>query len=82
MASGNPPDSSRPPQVAAPSPGDLIDGHKVVDFLGEGGMGWVYQVEHPESGQLLALKILHQVLSPGKLDRVRFEREFKLSSKR
>ena len=39
--------------------GELIGGRYRVDrILGQGGMGWVYEVEHIEIGKRLALKIL------------------------
>lgn len=37
----------------------IIDGtYRVLDFLGEGGMGLVYKVEHTQLNKILALKIL------------------------
>ncbi len=37
----------------------IIDGtYRVLDFLGEGGMGLVYKVEHSQLNKILALKIL------------------------
>jgi serine/threonine protein kinase len=37
----------------------IIDGtYRVLDFLGEGGMGGVYKVEHSQLNKILALKIL------------------------
>lgn len=37
----------------------IIDGtYRVLDFLGEGGMGLVYKVEHTQLHKILALKIL------------------------
>ena len=37
----------------------IIDGtYRVLDFLGEGGMGVVYKVEHSQLNKILALKIL------------------------
>ncbi len=37
----------------------IIDGtYRVLDFLGEGGMGVVYKVEHTQLNKILALKIL------------------------
>ena len=39
--------------------GTLIDGrYKVLEKLGEGGMGSVYKVEHVRMGKILALKVL------------------------
>jgi serine/threonine protein kinase len=37
----------------------IIDGtYRVLDFLGEGGMGVVYKVEHTQLNKILALKII------------------------
>lgn len=40
-------------------PGEIISGtYKVIDFLGEGGMGLVYKVEHTLMNKIFALKLL------------------------
>jgi len=36
----------------------MADSYKIIDFIGEGGMGLVYQVEHILMHKILALKIL------------------------
>lgn len=41
-----------------PDPGDVIGHYKVVEFLGEGGMGTVFSVEHAVLGRPYALKVL------------------------
>ncbi len=40
------------------SPGDTVGQYKVLQFLGEGGMGTVYSVEHVALGRQYALKVL------------------------
>ncbi len=41
------------------APGDVLDGtYKIIDFLGQGGMGFVYRVEHLLMAKELALKVL------------------------
>ncbi|MFI4898826.1 MAG: protein kinase [Phycisphaerales bacterium JB059] len=52
------PDASRGP--------DSIAGYRVLRRLGDGGMGVVFEVEHPEAGRA-ALKILHPALHSGAL---------------
>lgn len=49
---------SIPIAVVEPKPNDLIGQYKVKEFLGEGGMGTVYEVEHVALGRSYALKVL------------------------
>jgi serine/threonine protein kinase len=41
-----------------PNPGDLVGHYRVHQFLGEGGMGTVFRVEHVALGRMYALKVL------------------------
>jgi serine/threonine-protein kinase len=41
-----------------PLKGDLVGQYRVIEFLGEGGMGTVFQVEHVALGRTYALKVL------------------------
>jgi len=44
--------------AVGPTPGDIIGQYRVHEFLGEGGMGTVYSVEHIALGRQYALKVL------------------------
>jgi serine/threonine protein kinase len=44
--------------AVGPSSGDVIGQYRVLEFLGEGGMGTVFQVEHVALGRTYALKVL------------------------
>lgn len=56
-----------------------IDGYAVLEFLGHGGMGWVYRVAEPGTGREVALKLLRTAVATTLLDRLRFEREFEVT---
>lgn len=56
-----------------------IDGYAVLEFLGHGGMGWVYRVSEPKTGREVALKLLRTAVATTLLDRLRFEREFEVT---
>ncbi|MBN0974913.1 serine/threonine-protein kinase, partial [Gordonia sp. BP-119] len=55
--------------------GDLIAGYRVLDVLGRGGMGEVYQAAHPRLPRADALKVLRSVHATDPVFRARFERE-------
>ena len=46
---------SHPPSLV----GQTIGNYKVVEQIGEGGMGVVYMAEHPVIGRKVAIKLLH-----------------------
>lgn len=60
------------------TPTERIADFQVEQLLGKGGMGAVYRVRN-SAGQVLALKLLDAELDDP-LDRLRFEREFRLAS--
>ncbi len=61
--------------------GQVVGGkYRILDRIGEGGMGEVYKVEHVALGKPLAMKILHRDLSVHEQAVLRFEREAKAAS--
>ena len=70
------------PDDSQPIIGHIIDGrYRVVELVGEGGMGKVYLAEHVEIGKRVALKVLHPSYSrmPDLVER--FRREARAASK-
>ncbi len=70
------------PDDSQPLIGLVVDGrYRVVELIGEGGMGKVYLAEHVEIGKRVALKVLHPSYShmPDLVER--FRREARAASK-
>jgi serine/threonine protein kinase/formylglycine-generating enzyme required for sulfatase activity len=65
-----------------PLVGKLLDGkYRLLQKVGEGGMGCIYRAVHTEMGRTCAIKLLTAV-SPGKEDALaRFKREAKMASR-
>jgi tRNA A-37 threonylcarbamoyl transferase component Bud32 len=58
------------------APGALVaERYRIVSFLGEGGMGAVYRVEHQHMRKSFALKVLHRAFLSRSDIVARFERE-------
>lgn len=57
------------------SRGFFYDQYRIIDLLGFGGMGWIYQAVHTETGQIVALKALRPGYEndPGMLARIQQE---------
>ena len=46
-----------------PEPGQFVGNYRVIEKIGEGGMGAVFVAEHPDIGRRVALKVLHRNLA-------------------
>ena len=73
---------SIPITVVEPRPNDLIGQYKVKEFLGEGGMGTVYEVEHVALARSYALKVLRaRVVDRDETAAERFLREARTAAR-
>ena len=57
------------------SRGFFFDEYKLLDLLGVGGMGWVYQAAHTETGRIVALKVLLEQFKHDRGMLARFQQE-------
>ncbi|HEU0030883.1 MAG TPA: serine/threonine-protein kinase [Kofleriaceae bacterium] len=65
-----------------PDAGDVIANYRVLQFLGEGGMGTVYSVEHVALGRKYALKVLRsRVVERDETAAQRFLREARTAAR-
>ncbi len=61
--------------------GELLDGrYKIIDMIGEGGMGQVYRAEHIKIGKFFAIKVLRSEIVTNEEAVARFEREARSAS--
>ena len=56
-----------------------IPGYEILEPLGKGGMGSVFRALKKENNQIVALKVLRESPDTPYLDRVRFQREFRIA---
>lgn len=68
--------------LSGPLNGEVLDGrYRIVEKLGEGGMGTVFKVEHVRMGKMLALKVLKADASLDKNIKARFRQEARVVAK-
>lgn len=57
--------------------GEMVFGYKIIEEIGQGGMGVVYKADHPNIGKTVAIKFLLPAFSKSEQFVIRFEREAK-----
>ena len=60
--------------------GDALGPYRLDSVLGEGAVGVVFEARHAEAGEVVALKVLKQLLSSNEVYRQRFVREARVAS--
>ncbi len=66
----------------APRPGEVVSGrYRVIDTIGQGGMGAVVSAEHVQLGEPVAIKFLHPKLARDRSSVERFLREAKATTR-
>lgn len=74
------PFTDNPEEDAAEPPPEEVGGYRLLQFLGAGGMGAVYEAESIESGQRVAVKLLSSRLASNPASIERFRQEGRLAS--
>ncbi len=57
------------------SPGTMVDGYQVVEFIASGGMGFIYKARQHTTNRVMALKIMRSHLTTDEVALKRFHRE-------
>ncbi|MGF1581407.1 MAG: serine/threonine protein kinase [Gemmataceae bacterium] len=58
----------------------LIGDYEVLEKIAEGGMGSVFKARHPETGEIVAIKVVSPHLAKNKVLLKRFEQEYHVAS--
>lgn len=67
--------------MSAPAPPPRIEGYRVLEFIGAGGMGTVWRAVQLSTRRHIALKLLHVPGVPAEQAQARFRREVELTSR-
>ncbi|MBX7114198.1 MAG: protein kinase [Myxococcaceae bacterium] len=68
--------------LSGPLNGQVLDGrYRIIEKLGEGGMGTVFKVEHVRMGKILALKVLDPDHALDRNSKARFKQEARVVAK-
>lgn len=59
----------------------VIDGYEIIDWIGRGGMGVVYEAYQSSTGRRVAIKVLRDSVLADEPSRRRFEREVDLAAR-
>src|ERR1041385_379854 len=74
---------TQPPGAVAGGPGPLpsLEGYEIIQPLGRGGMGIVYEGYQLSTGRRVAIKFMHDFGRESESSRRRFEREVELAAR-
>lgn len=79
MTDENDPTQALPPRPESPWPDrtvpEEVDGYRILQLLGQGGMGMLFEAEQQEPRRRVALKVLRAGARPDDLDVRLFRRE-------
>src|SRR5438046_2210168 len=70
-----------PPPEHPPQPLPMLDGYELIQVIGRGGMGLVYEGYQRSTGRRVAVKFMHDFGRDSEPARRRFEREVELAAR-